>query len=109
MPFEPGGASAIVSPQSASLLASLIPGEASSLCGPRRSSGSTSVDTGRGAGLGAVCHTRLIRRWATAQLRPRPPRHDEGGHEHLDDFAELVAGLAADGHHAAVRPGLRRL
>src|SRR5262249_42567842 len=29
--------------------------------------------------------------------------------EYLDDFAELVAGLAADGDHAAVRPRPRRL
>jgi hypothetical protein len=28
--------------------------------------------------------------------------------EHLDDFAVLVAGLAADGGHAAVRSGSRR-
>ena len=37
-----------------------------------------------------------------------PPRHDKPGDEHLDDFAELVAGLTADGDHAAVRPGARR-
>jgi hypothetical protein len=40
--------------------------------------------------------------------RLHPPGHDELGDEQLDDFAQLVAGLAADGGHAAVRPRSRR-
>src|SRR3954451_85031 len=40
-----------------------------------------------------------------SHYRLYPPRHDERRHEDLDDFAELVAGLAADLDQAAIRPG----
>jgi hypothetical protein len=37
-----------------------------------------------------------------------PSRHDKLGDEHLDNFADMVAGFASDGGYAAVRPGSRR-
>jgi len=37
----------------------------------------------------------------------RPPLQDELAEKHLGDFVELVAGLAANGGHAAVRPRSR--